>query len=126
MAEGQSGASPGCRVDLTGQVALVTGTVAGHRPGDCRAARLVRSVGGVVARSLEGLQATLDAIRQKGGTAEGYAVNVADSAAVGRVVEEIEAKFQRIHVLVNNAGVTRDGLMLEWKTAPGKRSSIRI
>ncbi|MBV8265273.1 MAG: 3-oxoacyl-ACP reductase FabG, partial [Planctomycetaceae bacterium] len=50
-----------------------------------------------------------------GGTAEGYAANVADSADVNRVVEEVEAKFGKIHVLVNNAGVTRDGLMLRME-----------
>ena len=64
---------------------------------------------------LEGLQATLQAIRDAGGTADGYAANVADSADVERVVDEIEAKSQRIHVLVNNAGVTRDGLMLRME-----------
>src|SRR5205823_11746396 len=36
----------------------------------------------------------------------------AASADVEHVVDAIEAKFQRIDVLVNNAGVTRDGLML--------------
>ena len=72
------------------------------------------SVAGV-ARTLEGLEATLTAIRDAGGTAEGYAANVADSADVKRVVEEIEAKFSKIHVLVNNAGVTRDGLMLRME-----------
>ncbi len=68
-----------------------------------------------VARTLEGLQPTLQAIREAGGTADGYAANVADSADVQRVVDEIEAKSQRIHVLVNNAGVTRDGLMLRME-----------
>ncbi|MBV8381207.1 MAG: 3-oxoacyl-ACP reductase FabG, partial [Planctomycetaceae bacterium] len=34
---------------------------------------------------------------------------------VNRVVEEVEAKFGKIHVLVNNAGVTRDGLMLRME-----------
>ena len=52
---------------------------------------------------------------QAGGTAEGFAANVADSADVQRVVDEIEAKSSEIHVLVNNAGVTRDGLMLRME-----------
>ncbi len=30
-------------------------------------------------------------------------------------MEEVEAKFGKIHVLVNNAGVTRDGLMLRME-----------
>ncbi len=68
-----------------------------------------------VARTLEGLQATLEPSGDAGGTADGYAANVADSADVQRVVDEIEAKSQRIHVLVNNAGVTRDGLMLRME-----------
>jgi 3-oxoacyl-[acyl-carrier protein] reductase len=68
-----------------------------------------------VARTREGLEGTLRAIRGSGGSAEGYAANVADSADVNRVVEEVEAKFGKIHVLVNNAGVTRDGLMLRME-----------
>ena len=115
MAEGPSGTSAGCRVDLTGQVALVTGASRGiGRAIAVRLAACGATVAGV-ARTLEGLQPTLQAIREAGGTAEGYAANVADSADVQRVVDEIEAKFQRIHVLVNNAGVTRDGLMLRME-----------
>ena len=40
---------------------------------------------------------------------------MADSADVQRVVDAIEEKFQKIHVLVNNAGITRDGLMLRME-----------
>lgn len=65
--------------------------------------------------SLDGLQSTLQAIRDAGGTAEGVAASVADSAEVKRIVDEVEAKYQRISVLVNNAGITRDGLMLRME-----------
>ncbi len=126
MAEGPSRSSAGCRVDLTGQCGPVTGASRGI--GRAIAVRLAACGAAIaaVARTLEGLQATLQAIRDAGGTADGYAVNVAESADVQRVVEEIEAKSQRIHVLVNNAGVTRDGLMLRMEDMPrGKRSSTR-
>jgi 3-oxoacyl-[acyl-carrier protein] reductase len=112
MAEGQSAASTGCRVDLSGQVALVTGASRGiGRAIAVGLAACGASVAGV-ARSLDGLQGTLQAIREAGGTAEGYAADVSKTEDVQRVVEEVEAKFQRIHVLVNNAGITRDGLVL--------------
>jgi 3-oxoacyl-[acyl-carrier protein] reductase len=108
-------ASGGCRVDLAGQVALVTGASRGiGRAIAIRLAACGASVAGV-ARTLEGLSGTLQAIRDAGGTAEGFAANVADSADVDRVVEAVEAKFGKIHVLVNNAGVTRDGLMLRME-----------
>jgi 3-oxoacyl-[acyl-carrier protein] reductase len=68
-----------------------------------------------VARTLEGLEGTLQAIREAGGTAEGYAANVAETADVNRVVDAVEARFEKIHVLVNNAGVTRDGLVLRME-----------
>lgn len=114
MAEAQ--ATPaGCRVDLSGQVALVTGASRGiGRAIAIRLASCGATVAGV-ARSLSALEGTLQAIREAGGTAEGWAANVADPADVRRVVDEVEAKFEKIHVLVNNAGVTRDGLVLRME-----------
>jgi 3-oxoacyl-[acyl-carrier protein] reductase len=115
MAEGSSAPNAGCRVDLSGHIALVTGASRGiGRAIAVKLASCGATVAGV-ARTLEGLQSTLEAIRDAGGTADGFAANVADSADVERVVELVEAKYQRIHVLVNNAGVTRDGLMLRME-----------
>src|SRR4051812_43850328 len=93
----------GCRVDLSGQVALVTGASRGI--GRAIAERLATSGATVagVARSLQALEGTLEAIRAAGGTAEGFAANVAEPADVERVMAEVEAKFGAIHVLVNNA-----------------------
>jgi 3-oxoacyl-[acyl-carrier protein] reductase len=42
---------------------------------------------------------------------------VANPADVARVVEAVEARFGKVHILVNNAGVTRDGLMLRMDDA---------
>jgi 3-oxoacyl-[acyl-carrier protein] reductase len=105
----------GCRVDLTGQVALVTGASRGI--GRAIATRLAACGATVVgvARSLQALEGTLTAIREGGGSAEGFAASVAVAADIERVVSEIEAKFGAIHVLVNNAGITRDGLMLRME-----------
>ncbi|QDV32935.1 3-oxoacyl-[acyl-carrier-protein] reductase [Tautonia plasticadhaerens] len=105
----------GCRVDLTGQVALVTGASRGI--GRAIAERLASCGASVaaVARSADGLQETIGAIRAAGGTAEAFAGSVASSEEVNRIVGEVEAKFEKVHVLVNNAGITRDGLMLRME-----------
>jgi len=43
---------------------------------------------------------------------QSYGVDVADHAAVGALVDQVVAEMGGLHVLVNNAGITRDQLLL--------------
>ena len=54
-------------------------------------------------------------IREKGGTAESSSVNVASAQDVDAFFKRILDKTGKIDVLVNNAGITRDGLLLRMK-----------
>jgi len=97
---------------LTDKVALVTGASRGLGKAIAVALAAEGASIAAVARSDEALKETLEAIRTAGGIAEPFALDVADGAAVETAVEKIAARFAHIDVLVNNAGVTRDGLLM--------------
>lgn len=101
---------------LSNQVALVTGASRGLGKAIALALAAEGASIAAVARSEDALKDTIDSIRAAGGTAEPFALDVADSAAVDATVEKIVAKFGKIDVLVNNAGVTRDGLLARMKS----------
>jgi 3-oxoacyl-[acyl-carrier protein] reductase len=54
-------------------------------------------------------------IRAAGGAAMAVALDVTDSEAPGRVVNDVLERHGRLDILVNNAGITRDQLMLRMK-----------
>jgi 3-oxoacyl-[acyl-carrier protein] reductase len=101
---------------LTDKVALVTGASRGLGKAIALALAAEGAAIAAVARSEEALKETVGAIRAAGGTAEPYAVDVADEAAVTAVVDKIADRFQHVDILVNNAGVTRDGLLMRMKS----------
>jgi 3-oxoacyl-[acyl-carrier protein] reductase len=65
-----------------------------------------------IARNLDKLKAVCDEITAAGGSAEPVVCDIADSKALGAAVDQIAERHGRIDVLVNNAGITKDGLLL--------------
>jgi len=67
---------------------------------------------------------TLDTLDSKGVTAEAHKLNVASFGSVDRWFEDIFTRFERVDVLINNAGITRDTLLMrmteaEWDAVLG-------
>lgn len=66
----------------------------------------------LVARSADALNTLKDEIEAAGGSAVVATCDLADGAAVNDLIESVASDEGRLDVLVNNAGITRDGLML--------------
>ncbi|CCF83868.1 3-oxoacyl-[acyl-carrier-protein] reductase [Nitrolancea hollandica] len=98
------------------RAALVTGAVRGI--GRATAVRLAADGYQVVVnyRGDESLAAeVVDEIRGAGGTAVALQADVTNADEVGRLVEATINQFGRLDVLVNNAGITRDTLLMRMK-----------
>jgi 3-oxoacyl-[acyl-carrier protein] reductase len=103
---------------LAGQVALITGASRGI--GAAIARELARAGARVVinyASSPEAAEAVVSEIRASGGLAWSHQANVADEEQVETMVKTVLEREGRLDVLVNNAGITRDGLLMRMKTA---------
>ena len=91
--------------DLTGQVALVTGTTSGL---GWRFARVLANCGAKVAvtgRRVERLEELVAEIRAAGGEALPLRLDMTDRDSIRDVVNQTEAAFGTITILVNNAGI---------------------
>ena len=103
---------------LAGHVALVTGASRGI--GRSIAIALAADGAEVVvnyANSSEAADAVVAEIKAAGGQAWSHQANVADEEQVETMVKTVLEKSGRLDVLVNNAGITRDGLLMRMKTA---------
>ncbi|MBL9037726.1 MAG: 3-oxoacyl-[acyl-carrier-protein] reductase [Archangium sp.] len=102
--------------DFAQKVALVTGASRGI--GRAIALELARRGANVIvgyAGNESAAAETVKAITDAQGTASARRFDVADSAACSAVVDEVVKTFGRIDVLVNNAGVSVDGLIMRFK-----------
>jgi 3-oxoacyl-[acyl-carrier protein] reductase len=103
--------------DLQGRIALVTGASQGI--GRACALELARAGATVAlaARNETKLAAVAAEIEAAGGQAAVFALDVASEESIKTGVKAVIERFGKVEILVNNAGITRDGLMLRMKKA---------
>ncbi len=102
---------------LANQTALVTGASRGI--GRAVAIALGDAGAEVVVNyssSAEAAEEVVSTIAEAGGQAYALQANVAEEAAVDGLIKTVLERSGRIDVLVNNAGITRDGLIMRMKT----------
>ena len=100
------------KIDLTGKTALITGSTRGIGRAIAEAFAQSGARVAVVGRDLQRAEESASAI---GNNAAGFAADVGDTAAIAKLVGDVEKAFGSIDILVNNAGITRDNLVMRLK-----------
>lgn len=105
---------------VIGKIVLVTG--AGSGIGQATATLLAQEGGAVIVADIDATAAERVAaeISQRGGRATGMTLDVADESAWARAIESTLNRYQRLDVLVNNAGISfakpvADMTLAEWR-----------
>lgn len=101
--------------DLSNKICLVTGATRGI--GQSIAQKLGEQGAIVIgtATSQAGADSISAALKEAGVSGQGYVLNVTDADSVEQLIKDVTETYGAIGVLVNNAGITRDNLMMRMK-----------
>lgn len=97
------------------KVALVTGSSRGIGREIASALAAAGAEVIVSARGLPGAREVADEIVARGGRARAVAIDVSDEDSVSAAVQELQSAYDTIPLLVNNAGIVRDNLLMRMK-----------
>jgi 3-oxoacyl-[acyl-carrier protein] reductase len=100
------------QIDLTGKIALVTGSTRGIGRAIAETLAGAGARVAVVGRDLARAEAAAGEI---GHGAKGFACDVSDTAQISALVTDVETVFGGLDVLVNNAGLTKDNVIMRMK-----------
>jgi 3-oxoacyl-[acyl-carrier protein] reductase len=116
-ASGRAVRSTGTMGDLQGRIALVTGAAQGI--GRVISLELAKAGATLVLVDMNEakLNETTAELAAAGATAAAFTMNVSSEESIEAGAKAILEKFGKVEILVNNAGVTRDNLMLRMKRA---------
>ena len=98
--------------DLSGKTAIVTGASGGI--GQAVAVALAKAGADVAlcGQNKDRLAATSELVTATGRRTVSYAMNVGQPEAIQQTVDDVVKQWGRIDIMVNNAGITRDGLLI--------------
>lgn len=102
---------------LQGRVALVTGASQGIGRACALALAGAGATVACAARNQEKLEQVVSEIKSSGGTASAVRMDVGNEDDIKSGVKEVLTEFGKIEILVNNAGITRDQLIMRMKRA---------
>ncbi len=100
---------------LQGRIALVTGASQGIGRACALALARAGATVALAARSQDKLAAVAAEIAAAGGQAEAFALDVAGEESLKAGAKAVLERYGKVEILVNNAGITRDGLMMAMK-----------
>jgi len=98
--------------DLNGKIAIVTGASGGIGQAVAVAMATAGADVAICGQNKDRLAATAELISATGRKVLSYSMNIGQAESIQQTVEDVHKNWGRVDVLVNNAGITRDGLLI--------------